>query len=63
MAENYGDLQKSNNDDCRSKETAIQASGKVVTGKDAANIFVDIFAQVRQIPIPPERAGNKNCPP
>jgi hypothetical protein len=28
----------------------------VVTGKDAANIFVDIFAQVSQIPIPPERA-------
>jgi hypothetical protein len=45
-----------NKEDCRSKETAIKANGKVVTGKDAENIFVDIFAQVSQIPIPPERA-------
>jgi hypothetical protein len=44
-----------NNEDCRSKETVIQTNGKVVTGKDAANIFVDIFAQVSQIPIPPAR--------
>jgi hypothetical protein len=44
-----------NNEDCRSKETVIQASWKVVTGKDAANIFVDIFAQVSQIPILPAR--------
>jgi hypothetical protein len=41
-----------NNEDCRSKEIAIQANGKVVTGKEIANIFVDIFAQVSQIPIP-----------
>jgi hypothetical protein len=42
-----------NNEDCRSKETAFQANGNVVTRKDAANIFVDIFAQVTKIPVLP----------
>ena len=34
-----------NNEDCRGNETAIQANGKMATGKSAANIFVDIFAR------------------
>jgi hypothetical protein len=42
-------------EDFRSKETTIQANGKMVTGKYVANIFVDIFAKVSQIPIPPEK--------
>ena len=39
-----------NNEDCRSKETAIQANGKMITGKNAANIFVDIFKRKAKSP-------------
>jgi hypothetical protein len=50
-----------NNEDCRTKETTIQVSGKVVTGNNVATIFVDIFAQVSQIPIPPAREQEVFC--
>jgi hypothetical protein len=41
-----------NNEDCRSKEITIQAGGKMVTGKNAANIFVDILAKGKPNPHP-----------
>ena len=44
-----------NNEDCRGIATTIQANGTMATGKSAANIFVDIFAKVSQILIPPDR--------
>jgi hypothetical protein len=44
-----------NDEDCGSQETAFHVKGKIITYKNAADTFLDIFAQVRQIKVPPER--------
>jgi hypothetical protein len=44
-----------NDEDCKSQETAIHVYGKKITGKNAANTFLDIFAEVSQLNMSPER--------